>query len=138
MHIPPQSLDEVVKQAQADERPILIEIYAPWCPYCDRMQKTVYSHPTVQEYLEDNFVYVRLNQDTTGGRHTFQERTLSTPQLATALGGKGVPTTVFLQADGTPIARQPGFVERPQFLSMIRYIGSGAYRDQEFQEFLNQ
>ncbi len=138
MHIPPRSLDEVVEQAQADDRPILIEIYAPWCPYCQRMQKTVYSHTTVKSYLQDHFVYARLNSDTTDGTHTFQGRTLSTDQLASALGAKGVPTTVFLSADGSPIARQPGFVKRPQFLRMIRYIGSGAYQDQSFQEFVKQ
>lgn len=138
MHVPPHSLSEIVDEATADDVPILIEIYAPWCPYCERMQQTVYSHPDVETYLEENFVYVRLNSDTTKGTHTFKGRTLSTDQLASVLGAKGVPTTVFLEADGTPIARQPGFIERPQFLRMIRYVGSGAYRNQDFNTFAEQ
>lgn len=138
MNMPPHSLGDVIEKATAHETPILIEIYAPWCPYCERMQNTVYSHPDVKKYLREHFVYARLNSDTTDGTHTFRGRTLSTPQLASVLGAKGVPTTVFLNADGTPIARQPGFIKRPRFLSMIRYIGSGAYHDQDFRDFLDQ
>jgi thioredoxin-related protein len=138
MTIPPHSLQEIVDTATADETPILIEVYASWCPYCQRMQKTVYADSTVRQYLDDHFTYVRLNSDTTGGRHQFQGQTLSTSQLASALGARGVPTTVFMKADGTPIARQPGFVKRPAFLTMLRYVGSGAYRNQDFKTFAEQ
>ena len=136
--IPPQSFEEVVATAQEEQTPILVEIYASWCPYCQRMQNTVYSHSTVQEYLDDNFTYVRLNSDTTGGNHTYANRTLTTSQLASVLGARGVPTTVFMKPDGTPIARQPGFIKRPTFLTMIRFVGSGAYEDQSYKEFARQ
>ena len=138
MTIPPRSLQDVVDEAQADETPILIEIYASWCPYCQRMQETVYADSTVRQYLDTHFTYVRLNSDTTGGKHQFRDQTLSTSQLASALGARGVPTTVFMTADGTPIARQPGFVKRPTFLTMLRYVGSGAYRNQDFKTFAEQ
>lgn len=138
MTIPPQSFEEVVATAEEQQTPILVEIYTSWCPYCQRMQETVYSHSSVQEYLDDNFTYVRLNSDTTGGQHRYADRTFTTSQLATALGAEGVPTTVFLQPDGTPIARQPGFIERPTFLTMIRFVGSGAYENQSYKEFANQ
>jgi thioredoxin-related protein len=102
------------------------------------MQNTVYSHDTVQEYLDENFTYVRLNSDTTGGNHQYADRTFTTSQLASALGSRGVPTTVFMKPDGTPIARQPGFIKRPTFLTMIRFIGSGAYEDQSYKEYASQ
>lgn len=133
--IPPRSFESALEQAQAQDKPLLIEIYAPWCPYCQRMQEDVYSDETVRDYLDETFTYVRLNSDTTAGTHQYRDRTLSTKQLASVLGAKGVPTTTFLKPDGTPIARQPGFIERPTFLKIIRYIGSGAYEDQSFQSF---
>jgi len=133
--VPPQSFESVLSQAQAKDKPILVEIYAPWCPYCQRMQKTVYSNEKVREYLDETFTYVRLNSDTTVGTHQYRDRTLSTKQLASVLGAKGVPTTTFLKPDGTPIARQPGFIKRPMFLKIIRYIGSGAYEQESFQSF---
>lgn len=138
MEMPPRSLGDVIEQAEAQGTPILLEIYAPWCPYCQRMQKTVYADPTVRSYLDRRFTYARLNRDTTAGTHQFNGRTLSTKQLALAFGARGVPTTVFLKADGTPIARQPGFIKRPMFLQMIRYVGSGAYAEQSFKAFRTQ
>lgn len=134
----PQSFENVVEKAQANETPILVEIYAPWCPYCQRMQEQVYTDSEVQDYLDSHFTYVRLNSDTTGGTHRYQNRTFSNKQLASVLGAKGVPTTVFLEADGTPIARQPGFIKRTTFLTMLRFIGSGAYESQGYQEFATE
>lgn len=135
MEMPPRSLEEVIEQAEAQETPILLEIYAPWCPYCQRMQEEVYADATVQSYLDREFTYARLNRDTTAGSHKFEGRTLTSKQLGLALGARGVPTTVFMKADGTPIARQPGFIERDTFLPLIRYVGSGAYETQSFEAF---
>lgn len=135
MSIPPRSFQDVVDRAQSRQTPILVEVYASWCPYCQRMQAEVYSDSTVKRYLDDHFTYVRLNSDTTGGQHQLNGRTVSTKELASMFGGRGVPTTVFLKSDGSPIAHQPGFIERPTFLTMIRFVGSGAYRNQSFQEF---
>ena len=138
MEMPPRSLGEVIERAEAQSTPILLEIYAPWCPYCQKMQETVYTDSTVRATLDRQFTYARLNRDTTGGSHEFNGRTLSSEQLGLALGARGVPTTVFMKPDGTPIARQPGFIERDTFLPLIRYIGSGAYETQSFEAFRTQ
>jgi len=135
MKMPPRSLGEVIGQAQAQGTPILLDIYAPWCPYCQRMQETVYADSDVRSYLDRRFTYARLNRDATSGTHRFDGRTFSTQQLAKAFGARGVPTTVFLEADGTPIVRQPGFIKRDDFFQMIRYIGSGAYKKKSFKAF---
>lgn len=138
MELPPRAMEAVVDRAEAQDKPILVEIYTSWCPYCQRMQETVYADSTVRAYLDRHFTYARLNSDTTAGTHQFADRTLSSKELASVLGARGVPTTVFLEPDGTPIARQPGFIKRPQFLQMIRYVGSGAYEDQSFSAYRNQ
>jgi thioredoxin-related protein len=92
----------------------------------------------VRSYLDRRFTYARLNRDTTAGTHKFDGRTLSSKQLGLALGARGVPTTVFMKPDGTPIARQPGYIKRPIFLQMLRYFGSGAYEEQSFEAFRNE
>ena len=138
MEMPPRSLGEVVTQAEAQETPILLEIYAPWCPYCQKMQEAVYADSTVRATLDRQFTYARLNRDTTAGAHQFDGRTLSSKELGLALGARGVPTTVFMTPEGTPIAKQPGYIKRPMFLTMLRYFGSGAYEEQGFEAFRNQ
>jgi thioredoxin-related protein len=135
MEMPPRSFGEVVERAEAQGTPILLEIYAPWCPYCQKMQEAVYTDAEIRSYLDRTFTYARLNRDTTAGSHRFKGRTLSSKQLGFALGARGVPTTVFLKADGTPIASQPGFIKRDTFLQLIRYVGSGAYESTSFKAF---
>lgn len=135
MHLPPDSFEDVVERAEARDTPILLEIYTSWCPYCQRMQETVYADSTVRSYLSETFTYARLNRDTTVGTHRFDGRTFTTRELAQAFGARGVPTTVFLEPDGTLIAHQPGFIQRSMFLDMIRFVGSDAYRNQNFQEY---
>jgi thioredoxin-related protein len=136
MAIPPHSFEEVVDRAQSQQTPILVEVYTSWCPYCQRMQEEVYADSAVTAYLDTHFTYVRLNSDTTDETtHQFDGRRVSTKELASMLGARGVPTTVFLKPDGSPIAHQPGFIERPAFFTMIRFVGSGAYEEQSFQEF---
>lgn len=138
MKMPPRSLGEVIERAEAQDTPILLEVYAPWCPYCQKMQETVYADSTVRATLDRQFTYARLNRDTTAGSHQFNGRSLSSKQLGMALGARGVPTTVFLKADGTPIASQPGYIKRPIFLQMLRYVGSGAYESKSFKAFRTQ
>jgi len=138
MEMPPRSLGDVIERAEAQSTPILLEIYAPWCPYCQKMQETVYADSTVRATLDRQFTYARLNSDTTAGTHEFSGRELSSDALASALGARGVPTTVFMKPDGTLIARQPGFIERDPFLQLIRYVGSGAYENKSFKAFRAQ
>lgn len=89
MEMPPRSLGDVIGHAEAEETPILLEIYAPWCPYCQKMQETVYADTEVRSYLDRTFTYARLNRDTTGGSHEFNGRMLSSKQLGMALGARG-------------------------------------------------
>jgi len=136
LSIPPTAFEDVVDRAESQNTPILVEVYTSWCPYCERMQEEVYADSTVRAYVEANFTYVRLNSDTTGSTsHRFDGRTLTTSELASMFGARGVPTTVFLKPDGTPIAHQPGFIDRSTFLTMIRFVGSGAYEEESFESF---
>lgn len=120
----------------AGDKKILVEIYATWCPYCQRMQREVYSDPTVKAYLRAHFAYVRLEGDAEGGQHAYQGGTLTTKQLAQALGLRGFPTTAFLLPDGQQITFLPGFVDAPTFLTVMRYIATDAYQEQSFEAFM--
>jgi len=135
--LPPMSLNAVVDTASAQNTPILVEIYAPWCPWCQRMQKQVYGSTPVKSYLDEHFTYARLNGDTEEGAHQLGGRTLNSSQLASALGARGFPTTVFLRPDGTPIGTLPGFIDRSTFLQVLQYVGSNAYQKQSFQKFMS-
>ncbi len=128
-------VEEAMAAAEKSGKKVLIDISAPWCPWCLRMQKEVYVDSAVVAYLKAHFEYARLNGEDNARRLTFRGYDLTEAELAQALGLTGYPTTVFLESDGTYITRVPGFVPTETFLQILRFIGSEAYRTQSFEEF---
>jgi len=130
-----QRVEQAMAAAARSGKKVLIDISAPWCPWCRRMQHEVYTDSAVVRYLKGHFEFARLNGEDSGRKLKFLGYELSEAELAQALGLTGYPTTVFLEPDGTYITRVPGFVPAETFLQVLRFIGSEAYKRQSFEEF---
>ncbi|MCY4159407.1 MAG: thioredoxin fold domain-containing protein [Bacteroidetes bacterium] len=129
------TFDEAISAASQTGKPILIDIYAPWCGWCQKMQQDVYTDAALVAYVQDNFAYGRLNIDDTKTIHTFQGYTLSSQELGYSLGAEGTPTTVFLNSDGSYIAKCPGYWGRDDFNKALHFVGTGAWKHESFEEF---
>ncbi len=135
-----QSLDwmdfgEALKAAETSGRAVMVDVYAPWCPWCQRLQKEVYEIDEVRTYLNENFETVRLDIDDAEKVIQFKGYELSAPELASGLGAEGTPTIVFLSSAGDYITRVPGFIEAADFLHVLRYINTGAFQKESFQDY---
>ena len=130
------TFDEAVAAAAESGKPILIDIYAPWCGWCRKMQKEVYGNEAIEAYLKKHFEYGRLNIDDSQTQHRFKDHELTSQQLGYALGAQGTPTTVFLEKNGDYITRLDGYWNLDSFGKAIRYIGSGVYHNQNYEEFI--
>lgn len=131
------TFDEAVAAASKSGKPILIDIYTPWCGWCRKMQKEVYGNATLVAYVKEHFEYGRLNIDDSETQHDFMNYELTSQELGSALGARGTPTTVFLEQDGTYITRLDGYWALEPFGKAIRFIGSGAYQNQKYEEYLS-
>jgi len=129
------TFDEAISTASQTGQPILIDIYAPWCGWCRKMQQEVYTDRDLVEYVQDHFAYGRLNIDDSTTYHTFQGYTMTSQELGYGLGAEGTPTSVFLTSDGTYIAKCPGYWGKEDFSIALRYVATGAWQNISYEEF---
>ena len=100
-------------RAQADDKPVLLSIAAPWCHWCHVMDETTYSHPDVQALIARSFIAVRADND-------------HRPDLNARYNVGGWPTTAFLTPHGGLIGGAT-YLPPDQFLAMLAELAA-AYR----------
>jgi thioredoxin-related protein len=124
-----------VKEAAATNKKVLIDVYTDWCGWCKKMDSDTYSDKGVQSYLNQNYVLVKLNAESSD-KEMIDTTVATDAQIASAFGVSGYPTTVFLSSDGKPITAAPGYMKPDEFLQVLHYIGDDYYKKMEFPEYL--
>ena len=86
---------EAFRRARQLDRPILLDVGATWCATCDRMDRESYTRPEIAEYINANFVAVKLDYDA-------RPRLTAKLERAHALKNfpAGIPLTGFLTPCG--------------------------------------
>ena len=78
---------EAFDAARQTRKPILLSISAVWCHWCHVMDETTYSHPSVIDLINRDYVPVRVDNDVR-------------PDINQRYNMGGWPTTAFLTASG--------------------------------------
>lgn len=130
----PVTLEEALNEAAREGKKILIDVYAEWCPFCQRMHSDVYTSEEVLEAISDHYIWVKINVESPSPVSYFGSE-MTEAQFASALENESVPTTYFLNSEGAIIGSQPGFIEADVFAALLKFVGSDAYLEQSFQEY---
>lgn len=96
----------LLAEARTRGKPILVELVAPGCDACERME-TVLAEPTVQQALA-SYERVRLSVDDDAAWRLFESLELG-----------GTPAFIHVSADGTLGARTQGLQSREAFLAFV-------------------
>lgn len=127
--------NEGLAEASKTGRPVVVDVYTDWCGWCKRMDRDVYAREDVREYLETNFVPVKINAES-NEKATYLGRDLTSRTLAAGFRVTGYPMTIFLRPDGQHLVNVPGYIPHEQFMLILRYIGEGHMdRGVDFREF---
>lgn len=124
--------------ADSMDKAILVDVYAAWCPWCAKMQDSVYTQAHILEYVAEHFVTARLDIEQVDDEINFKGYKLNSAQLASGFGAEATPTTVFLTSTGDYITRLPGYLDAEGFSRVLKYIGSEAYKEKSFEQFISE
>lgn len=130
----PVKLEKALQLAPEQGKKILVDVYAAWCPYCQRMHSEVYPSKSVQEAISKYFLWVKIDIESNEPVNYFGEE-MTQAQFARALENQNVPTVYFLNQEGSIIGAQPGFLKEEVFANLLNFVGSDAYLNQSFQEY---
>lgn len=130
----PISLQDALELASAEDKKILIDVFATWCPYCQRMHSEVYPSESVQKAISDYFLWVKIDVES-DEMVNYHGKEMTQAEFARALENQNVPTTFFLNSEGAILGKQPGYLDEDVFVNLLTFIGSDAYLNQSFQEY---
>lgn len=115
------AFDEAVRL----DRPVIVDIGANWCHWCNIMDARTYSDPAVAAYINENFIAVKVDADE---RPDLNDR-YQTAHYLINRKGSGWPLTVFALPDGRPF-ESLGYIplqsegERLGMMDILRQVNS--------------
>jgi thioredoxin-related protein len=109
--------------AKTSGKHVFLYFYADWCTYCTKLKKTTFQEQEVLNYLKENFVSISVDTDVEKAR-------------AGEWKVRGLPTLWFLKPDNSEISNIPGYVDKDQFLTVLKYIHTQSYDKMSLTEFV--
>lgn len=106
-------LSAAMEKAQASGKYIFLDFYTDYCPPCKVMDAEVFSNRELADYLNDNFVNVKVNAGKTEGAN-----------LASLFGVRAYPTLIFTDERGNALIRKEGGTT----VSTVRYMAEEVLR----------
>ncbi len=128
------SFDEAVERAKDENKKLLVDVYTDWCGWCKKMDKEVYTDPSVVSLLSSHFITVKLNAESSR-QITYKGTKLTERNFAAAVGVTGYPSTIFFEPDAKPITLLPGYVPANRFTTILQYIGEDHYKKISFDDY---
>ena len=114
------SFEEAVELAKEQGKPILVDVWAPWCGWCKKMQKDVY--PELAATLNEDFILTRLNRDDNESRKQYRQFSLTPLRLAQKFKVQDVPAVVLLSPEGEYLFHISGFMEADKLEEVLGYV----------------
>ncbi len=137
--------EEAFDRSQIEQRKFVVKIYTDYCSWCKKMDKTTYAHPEIADYISKNYYAVNLdalhkesiNYDGQEYKYSRSIKRGGLHQLALKLCGDKVllPTTVFLEEDGSVIQAIPGYQNKDFFEMVISYFAEDYHKSTHWKQY---
>lgn len=113
--------EQIKEKARQENKYIFLDCYATWCVPCKLMDKQVYSNDSIISFVNENFIAVKLQMDTTKNDDTKAKQWYAfASQLQNDLKVSGYPSYIFYSPDGELVHREIGLRDVAGFLSILK------------------
>jgi thiol-disulfide isomerase/thioredoxin len=103
------TLAEAGAEAERQEKPIFVDVYADWCGPCKQMERTVFPTDSVRDLLTGRFVLAKINGDDP----------VTGDSLKKQFGIRAYPTYIVLSPAGKERKRRVGFVNATNLVAWL-------------------
>lgn len=103
------SWEEILAEAQKQDKPIFVDAYASWCGPCRKLSSEVFPNPMVGNFFNTNFINAKIDMEKGDG-----------PRLKGKFGVRAYPTLVFLDPQGNIIHKTQGYHQPDMLIAAAR------------------
>ena len=127
--------DEALKLAGQEARRVFLYFGRHGCPSCERTNRESFSDPRVMKAYNANYVLAYVDSESGARLRLPSGERITEMELGVRLKVVGTPFFYYIEANGTPILRAPGYQSAEEFLLFDHFVNEGRYKDQTFSEF---
>jgi thioredoxin-related protein len=112
---------QVLEKAKEEDKKIFVDVYATWCGPCKKMDADVYTNAKVAEFVNENFIAVKVQMDQVKNdpdpiRNWYSEAN----ELRKKYKIEAMPTFLFVDSGGNLVYKNQGYQDSEMFLLTIK------------------
>jgi thioredoxin-related protein len=129
------AMDEALTQAQQQNRRVFLYFGRHGCPSCEKTNRESFTDSRVIERFNAHYVLAYVDSESGKRLRLPSGERITEMEVGVRLKVFGTPFFYFMEPDGSPVARSPGYKTAEEFLLLDEYVNGGHYREQGFAEF---
>lgn len=111
--------EQVKTKASTENKLIFVDCYATWCKPCKIMDQTVYPNDTIGSYLNDRFISVKVQMDSSKGDNEQIKILYPAARLfEKEYNINALPTFLFFSPEGRALHKETGAKDIKEFMHL--------------------
>ena len=131
------NLDNLAAKAAEQNKHLLVWLHKTDCGYCESMREFTLEDENVAAVLKNSYLFVHINISE-NDNVTYKSFKGSGKAFAKKVGYNFYPSSLFLNGKTEIVFAAAGYIEEKDFLMMLKYVDSGAYRHMKYDMFRQQ